>query len=62
MPSSKTRRQKKQRGGNGADDWRKFVMEVHAELKKKNKDAKFGDAMKEASKRRKAKGSRKQSK
>ena len=52
----------KQRGGNGADDWRKFVMDVHAELKKKNKDAKFGDAMKEASKRRKAKGTRKVSK
>jgi hypothetical protein len=38
----------------GASDWNKSVMKVYAEMKKKDKDTKFGDALKEASKRKKA--------
>ena len=47
---SKTRSQK---GGNGADAWRKEVSAVYKELKSKNAEATFGEALKEASKRRK---------
>jgi len=35
-----------------ATPWTAFVKKIYAELKKKNKDAKLGDAMKEASKRK----------
>ena len=38
----------------GAMKWHQMVKKVHAELKKKKKDASLGDAMKEASKRKKA--------
>lgn len=38
----------------GASNWNKLVMEVYRELKKKNKDAKLGDAMREAAKRKRA--------
>ena len=52
----------KTRGGNrktrkmskGADAWREGVMRVYKEMKAKNADTKFGDALKEASKRKKA--------
>lgn len=50
-----------QRGGKktrklskGASNWNKLVMEVYRELKKKNKDTKLGDAMREAAKRKRA--------
>ena len=33
--------------------WNKLVMSVYKEMKAKNKDVKFGDALKEAAKRRK---------
>jgi len=36
-----------------ATPWTKFVKKIYMEMKKKNKDAKLGDAMKEASKRKK---------
>jgi hypothetical protein len=51
-----------QRGGKGktrklgkkASNWNKLVMEVYAELKKKNPKTKLGDAMREAAKRKRA--------
>ena len=39
------------KGGKGTP-WTAFVKKVYTEMKKKNKDAKLGDAMKEASKRK----------
>ena len=36
-----------------APKWAQLVKKVHAELKRKNKGASLGDAMKEASRRRK---------
>lgn len=33
--------------------WTAFVKKIYQEMKKKNKDVKLGDAMKEASKRKK---------
>ena len=56
---NKTEGGKRKRGGTrklskGASDWNKSVMKVYAEMKKKDKDTKFGDALKEASKRKKA--------
>jgi hypothetical protein len=38
----------------GADAWREGVMRVYKEMKAKNANTKFGDALKEASKRKKA--------
>ena len=38
--------------GKKMSSWNKLVMEVYRELKKKNKDTKLGDAMKEAKKRK----------
>jgi hypothetical protein len=51
MPQRKTQKKQKQKqkGGN----WLKEVKDAHTELKKKNRDASLGDAMKLASKRRK---------
>ena len=49
-----TRRQRKsgtRKAGKGTP-WTTFVKKVYTEMKKKNKDAKLGDAMKEASKRK----------
>lgn len=39
------------RKGKGTP-WTDFVKKIHQELKKKNPDAKLGDAMKEASRRK----------
>ena len=39
--------------GKKMSNWTDFVKKIFKELKKKNKDAKLGDAMKEASRRRK---------
>jgi hypothetical protein len=53
MAQRKTQRKnkmQKQKGGS----WLEEVKQVHSELKKKNRDASLGDAMKEASKRRKS--------
>lgn len=38
----------------GADSWREGVMRVYKEMKAKNANFKFSDALKEASKRKKA--------
>jgi hypothetical protein len=38
----------------GADAWREGVMRVYKEMKAKNAKTKFGDALIEASKRKKA--------
>jgi hypothetical protein len=38
----------------GASEWNKAVMRVYGEMKKKNGSVSFGDALKEASKRKKA--------
>lgn len=47
---------RKQCGGKRAPtEWTKLVTAVYKELKAKNPNAKLGDAMKEAAKRRKAK-------
>jgi hypothetical protein len=35
-----------------ASAWNKLVMQVYKEMKAKNKDVKFGDALKEASRRK----------
>ena len=43
---------KTRKGGKGTP-WTKFVKKIYAELKKKTKTAKLGDAMKEASRRKK---------
>jgi hypothetical protein len=43
---------RKQSGG--ASDWNKAVMRVYGEMKRKNSSTSFGDALKEASKRKKA--------
>jgi hypothetical protein len=52
---NKTRRNKTEGGKRkGPSDWNKKVMGVYAEMKKKNKDASFRDALVEASKRKKA--------
>lgn len=53
------RRNKARRGGTrklskGASEWNKAVMKVYAEMKKKDANISFGDALKEASKRKKA--------
>ena len=38
--------------GKKMSKWTAFVQKIFKELKKKNKDAKLGDAMKEASRRK----------
>ena len=43
---------RKQSGG--ASEWNKAVMRVYGEMKRKDSNVKFGDALKEASKRKKA--------
>lgn len=47
-------KRKTRKMSKGADSWREGVMRVYKELKAKNADAKFSDALKEASKRKKA--------
>ena len=55
---AKTRRsrpgkhQKKTRKGGKGTPWTAFVKKIYAELKRKNPNAKLGDAMKAASKRK----------
>jgi len=56
----KNARSKKQDGGRrksrkaGAGSWPQFVKKTYMEMKKKDKSATFKDAMKEASRRKKA--------
>lgn len=44
----------KRKMSKGASDWNKKVMGVYAEMKKKNANASFRDALVESSKRKKA--------
>lgn len=41
------------KGTRKASPWTKFVKKIYTEMKKKNKNVKLGDAMKEASRRKK---------
>jgi len=52
----KNRSSRKTQGGGKrkASPWNKFVGRVYAEMKRKDRKASFGDALKEASKRKKA--------
>ena len=45
---------KTQRGGKKMSSWNKTVKRVYEEMKRKNRNATFSDALKEASRRRKA--------
>jgi hypothetical protein len=53
MATRKVSRGGARKGTRKAPKWAMLVKKVHAELKKKNKGASLGDAMKEASRRRK---------
>ena len=48
------KRRKTRKMSKGADAWREGVMRVYKEMKAKNAHTKFGDALKEASRRKKA--------
>lgn len=49
------RKSRKQAGGKRApSEWNKSVKRVYEEMKRKDRNASFGDALKEASKRKKA--------
>jgi hypothetical protein len=50
--ASSRKASRKQSGG--ASEWNKAVMRVYGEMKRKDSNVKFGDALKEASKRKKA--------
>ena len=52
----KNRSSRKTQGGGKrkASPWNKFVGRVYDEMKRKDRKASFGDALKEASKRKKA--------
>ena len=45
---------KTQRGGKKMSSWNKTVKRVYEEMKRKDRNATFSDALKEASRRRKA--------
>jgi hypothetical protein len=47
-----TRKMKGGKGTRKASKWTKFVTKVYKDMKKKNKNVKLGDAMKEASRRK----------
>jgi hypothetical protein len=55
--SRKSRKERKSRksGGRRMSDWNKMVKRVYDEMRRKDRKASFGDALKEAS-RRKARG------
>ena len=46
------RKGSKKRGTRKISKWTAFVKKIYSEMKKKNKDTKLGDAMKEASRRK----------
>ncbi len=48
------KRRKTRKMSTGADTWREGVMRVYKELKAKKPSTRFGDALKEASRRKKA--------
>jgi hypothetical protein len=47
------KQQSRRRQKGGANEWIKYVKSVHQEMKKKNSNASYTEAMKEASKRKK---------
>lgn len=47
-------RRKTRKLSKGASDWNRAVMKVYAEMKKKDRNVRFGDALKEASRRKKS--------
>jgi hypothetical protein len=47
-----SKKSSKKRGTRKISKWTAFVKKIYTEMKKKNKDAKLGDAMKEASRRK----------
>ena len=47
-------RRKTRKMSTGADTWREGVMRVYKEMKAKKPSTRFGDALKEASRRKKA--------
>ena len=49
----KTRKNNMSGGKRKASPWNKFVKKIFSEMRRKDKDASFGDALKEASKRKK---------
>lgn len=51
--SSKRSTRKMSGGKRKASPWNKMVKKVFDEMRRKNKDASFGDALKEASRRKK---------
>jgi len=55
MATRKVQRDKKRstRSKRKGSPWTDFVKKVHTEMKRKDKNASLGDAMKEASKRKK---------
>lgn len=46
------RKGSKKRSTRKVSKWTAFVKKIYTEMKRKNKDAKLGDAMKEASRRK----------
>jgi hypothetical protein len=50
---AKTRRMKAKKGTRKLSSWNLLVMKTFKEMKAKNKNASFSDALKEASKRKK---------
>jgi len=54
MAKSSTRKvqQKKRKGTRKASKWTMFVKKIYGEMKRKNKNASLGDAMREASRRK----------
>jgi hypothetical protein len=48
----KTRKNVMMGGKRKASPWNKFVKKIFSEMRRKDKDASFGDALKEASKRK----------
>lgn len=51
--SRKSHRKHTRKASRGAMKWTSFVSMVHKQMKKRNPNAKLGDAMKEASRRKK---------
>ena len=50
----KSTRKDRKKSRKAPNAWNQAVMRVYKELKSKNRDAKFGDALREASKRKKS--------
>jgi hypothetical protein len=53
MKKSATKKPSAKKTARKGTPWTQFVKKIYAELKKKDKNASLGDAMKEASKRKK---------